>query len=429
MKTNLKRLLLLTILIATTGCANKSKKAIKKVTEEKYITAADILGNPKYLAISYGGYRQISRDIQPTIPQLKEDMKILAAMGIKILRTYNVQLQQAPNILKAIRELKSDDPTFEMYVMLGAWIDCQNAWTDKAPNHDIESENNAAEIKRAVALAKIYPDIVKIIAVGNEAMVNWATSYFVRPNVILKWVTHLQELKKLGELPESLWITSSDDFSSWGGGDASYHTKDLEKLIKAVDYISMHTYPMHNTHYNPEFWLAPESESGLSDHEKIESAMQRALNFSKAQYDSVSNYVKSLGVNKPIHIGETGWATVSNGHYSKNGSRATDEYKSGRYHELMRDWTNKSNISCFYFEAFDEQWKDAAHKLGSENHFGLINLKGQAKYALWDMVDRGVFDGLTRDGNPITKTYNGNKEALMQEVLVPPTHAEFSVTH
>jgi hypothetical protein len=31
------------------------------------ISAADILGNPKYLAISYGGFRQTSRDIEPTI--------------------------------------------------------------------------------------------------------------------------------------------------------------------------------------------------------------------------------------------------------------------------------------------------------------------------------------------------------------------------
>ena len=60
-------------------------------------------------------------------------------MGIKILRTYNVQLQHAPNLLKAISELKKEDPNFEMYVMLGAWIDCKNAWTDQNRNHDIES--------------------------------------------------------------------------------------------------------------------------------------------------------------------------------------------------------------------------------------------------------------------------------------------------
>ncbi|NMH89686.1 glycoside hydrolase family 17 protein [Flavivirga algicola] len=421
MKTSIKKILILFVLAAMLGCN-------KKPEEKMNITAADILGNPEYLAISYGGYRQTSRDIQPTIAELKEDMKILAAMGVKILRTYNVQLQQAPNLLKAIDQLKKEDPNFEMYVMLGAWIDCENAWTDKVPNHEVESKANAAEIDRAIALAKTYPDIVKIIAVGNEAMVRWATSYFVRPNVILKWVNYLQELKKLGELPKDLWITSSDDFSSWGGGDPSYHTPDLEKLIKAVDYISMHTYPMHNSYHNPEFWVVPENEAALSDHEKIEAAMLRAKTFAMSQYKAVSDYIKSLGINKPVHIGETGWATISNGHYGVNGSKAADEYKSGRYYQMIRDWTNQAGISCFYFEAFDEPWKDAKNKQGSENHFGLINLKGEAKYALWDLVDKGIFNGLTRDGQTIKKTYSGNKEILKINVLIPPV-AYQTVSH
>jgi hypothetical protein len=87
----------------------------------------------------------------------------------------------------------------------------------------------------------------------------------------------------------------------------------------------------------------------------------------------------------------------------------------------MRDWTNKEGISCFYFEMFDEQWKDANNPEGSENHFGLINLKGEAKYPIWDLVDKGVFRGLTRDGKTITKTFNGDREALMKTVLVPNT--------
>ncbi len=402
------------------GCNSKKKVKLEQKVE---MTAEKILGNPKYLAISYGGYRAASREVQPTIDELKEDMKILSAMGVGILRTYNVQpnLPHASNILKAIKELKKEDPNFEMYVMLGAWIDCLNAWTDKVPNHDVESPENKGEIARAVALAKQYPDIVKVIAVGNEAMVKWATSYYVQPNVILKWVNHLQDLKNKGELSKDLWITSSDDFSCWGGGDPLYHTEDLEKLIKAVDYISTHTYAYHNSHYNPEFWKTPHHLRNLSDKEKIDAAMLRALSFAKNQYSGVVNYMKSLGVNKPVHIGETGWATISSGHYGVNGSRASDEYKQGSYYKHLREWTKKDSISCFYFEAFDEQWKDAQNKNGSENHFGLINLKGEAKYPLWDLVDKGVFKGLNRNGNTITKTYNGNKEALMKDVLVPNT--------
>ena len=180
----------------------------------KEVTAKDILGNPDYMAISFGGYRDTSRDIQPTMAQLKEDMKILAAMNIKMLRTYNTKFAEATTLLNAISELKKDDPGFEMYVMLGAWIDCKKAFTGH-PKHDEEdAEANAEEIQRAVDLAIKYPDIVKVIAVGNEAMVKWAASYFVQPWVILKWVNHLQDLKKTGKLQKDLWITSSDNFAS-----------------------------------------------------------------------------------------------------------------------------------------------------------------------------------------------------------------------
>lgn len=419
MDKSLKLIIVGVVLATCFYCSPKQKEETNQLTK-KEVTAKEILGNPNYMAISYEGYRQKSREQQPTVAELKEDVKILSAMGIRILRTYNVQLPHASNLLKAIREIQTENPDFEMYVMLGAWIDCKNAWTDQTPDHDVESEQNEGEIERAVALANQYPEIVKILAVGNEAMVRWATSYFVQPSVILKWVNHLQSLKSEGELPKELWITCSDDFSSWGGADSSYHTEDLAKLVKAVDYISLHTYPYHNTHYNPAFWFVPEDQSQKSDIEKIDAAMLRAKDFAKMQYDSVANYVKSLGVEKPIHIGETGWASESDGFYGSEGSRATDEYKQGLYYKHMRDWTSASGISCFYFEAFNEQWKDAENPNGSENHFGLFTLKGEAKYALWDLVDKGIFEGLGRDGNPIVKTYGGDKEALLKEIMVPP---------
>ncbi|MEQ8927161.1 MAG: glycosyl hydrolase family 17, partial [Fulvivirga sp.] len=207
-----------TYLLSCTNTKNDESNNQETIRETKSVTAKDILGKPEYQAISYGGYRTKTREDQPTIPQLKEDLKILSALGIKILRTYNVQLPHAGNILKAITELKQEQKGFEMYVMLGAWIDCKNAWTELPPDHNIESEQNEGEIQRAVNLVNTYPDIVKVLAIGNEAMVKWAESYYVQPAVILKWVRHVQNLKKESMLPKDLWITSSDDFSSWGGG-------------------------------------------------------------------------------------------------------------------------------------------------------------------------------------------------------------------
>lgn len=424
----IKHISILLIALTMFSCAQQKDEKSEKESKIKAVTAKDILGNPKYQAISYGGYRKNTRDVQPTIAELKEDMKILHAMGIKLLRTYNVQLPHATNVVKAISELKKEDSNFEMYVMLGAWIDCVNAWTGQPVDHNVESAQNEGEIQRAVDLANEYPDIIKIIAVGNEAMVKWATSYYVQPWIILKWVNHLQELKKEGKLGKDVWITSSDNFASWGGGGNEYHVEDLSKLMKAVDYISMHTYPMHDTHYNPRFWGVAEDENKLSNLEKIDKAMERSVDYAKAQYKAVKRYMDSIGVNKPIHIGETGWASFSNGHYGDTGSKATDEYKEALFYKAMREWTNKNNISCFYFEAFDENWKDVQNTGGSENHFGLFTIDGKAKYALWNMVDKGVFKGLTRGGNPITKTYKGNKEALLIEVQMPPKNKELVIT-
>ena len=328
-------------------------------------------------------------------------------------------------MVKAIHELKQEDSNFEMYVMLGAWIDCAGAWTD-SPDHSVEdAEANAQEIERAVALAERYPDIVKVIAVGNEAMVHWAASYFVAPGVILRWVNHLQGLKANGTLPADLWITSSDNFASWGGGGAEYHNEDLNALIKAVDYVSMHTYPFHDTHYNPVFWSGEAlggEEVGKGNNGAVENAMARAVAYSQNQYAQVVAYVQSIDEDKPVHIGETGWASISDGFYGPEGSRAADEYKQALFYQGMRDWTQRAGISCFYFEAFDEPWKSAANPTDSENHFGLFTVDGEAKYALWPLVKHGVFDGLTRNGHPIQCSYSGETELLNRHVLHPAHH-------
>ena len=388
-------------------------------------SAAEIFGNPNYPAMAYGGYREKSRDFSPTVMQLKEDMQILHAMGVRLLRTYNTsQYPHARRLLAAIHELKLVDPSFEMYVMLGTWIESEKAWTDYANHHRGNVLNNDLEVKAAVALANQYPDIVKAIAVGNESMVQWAVKYFVYPKIILKWVNHLQDLKKSGELPEDLWITSSDNYESWGGGSKTYHTEDLAALVAAVDFISLHTYGFHDSHYNPDFWRVPAHEEGLSQKEMIRAAMQRSVEHAKAQYQAVVDYIDSLGLDKPAHIGESGWASIAAIDYGTTGSKAADEYKQSLFHQMMREWTDGEGISFFFFEAFDEQWKDRGSPRGSENNFGLIKLNNQVKYALWNLIDEGVLEGFTRNGQPLTKTYGGDLQALMADVETPPIKSQ-----
>lgn len=385
------------------------------------ISAKDILGNPNFPAICYGGYRTNTRKVEPTSSELIEDLKIIHALGFRIIRTYqSKEFPQSANLIRAIDEIKKSDPNFEMYVMLGAWIECESAWTDN-PNHSKGNyQKNKGEVDAAIELAKMYPDIVKIIAVGNESMVHWAATYFVSPTVVLNWVKYVQELKISGQLPEELWVTSSDNFASWGGGDSIYHNDALRELIKEVDYVSMHTYPFHDTHYNPSFWLREKGSQQGDPIESINAAMKRTSEYAYNQFKSTRQFIHSIDSLKPIHIGETGWATISNDNYGHGGSEAADEYKQKRYFDLTMEWTHAESISCFFFEAFDEPWKDSKDVNGSENHFGLITVDGKAKYLLWDAVDHDTFSGLGRNGKSIEKTFNGISDSILSNVQAPP---------
>ena len=170
----------------------------------------------------------------------------------------------------------------------------------------------------------------------------------------------------------------------------------------------------------PSFWNLNDSLSYLSIPDKVAIGMNGALSHAQSQYNSVKNYLKQLGVTKPVHIGETGWASSSNEKFGPGGSNACDEFKQGLFYKSIRTWTNSEGITCFFFEAFDENWKDQDNEGGSENHFGLFTLDGRAKYAIWDLVDKGLFKELSRDGIEIRKTYNGDEARVIQAVLPPP---------
>ena len=270
-----------------------------------------------------------------------------------------------------------------------------------------------------MALAQQHPDIVKVIAVGNEAMVHWAASYFRGPKGHLAVGQPPSRIESQGALARDLWVTCSDNLPP--GAAAARNTTMKTWKPDRSGGLRFHAHlPFHDTHYNPVFWsndtLRDKGQSA-SDNGTIEQAMERALAYSQNQYAQVVKYVEAIDESKKVHIGETGWASVSDGFYGPEGSRAADEYKQALFYHGMRKWTQSSGISCFYFEAFDEPWKSAANPTDSENHFGLFKADGEAKYALWPLVAQDAFDGLTRDGHTITNSYAGQREMLDRHVL------------
>ena len=156
-------------------------------------------------------------------------------------------------------------------------------------------------------------------------------------------------------------------------------------------------------------------------------AMDRAITYAQGQYQSVLDYMAELNIEKPVHIGETGWASIDDTAYGINGSKAADEYKQKAFHDRLRAWTDAEGISLFFFEAFDEQWKNADSPDHSENHFGLVTLDNELKYTLWGAFDEGRFAGLTRDGKPLRKSFSGALESLLASAVAPPFKSQMAL--
>ena len=379
-----------------------------------------LLGNANYPAICYSGHRMQTRTVgnTPSIAETKEDLKILSAMGIKLLRTYNTQqFPHTERTLQAIRELKQADPDFEMYLMMGVGIQCKNAFKEGTDHNVEDADWNRKEIDTAMRLAGEYPDIVKIIAVGNEAMVTWQV-HFVPAYTILKWVKVLKEARVDGRIPPKTLITTSDNWAALGG-EERYRSKDLAELMRQLDYVSLHTYAFHDTFYNHDLQWGPlPDETGLSPAGQVARSVKRAIAEQKKQYNTVKAYLQSIGVDKQVHIGETGWASLDNSHYGPDGTCAAYEYTAAVFYQAAMEWTRAENLTCCYFEAFDEPWKSKG-TAGSEGHFGLFTVDGKAKFALWGLVDKGCFSGLSRGGNSITKTHDGDKSKVLDKLVAP----------
>jgi hypothetical protein len=78
----LRHVLIFTLVLGMGSC---KERKMNENSINKNKSAAEFLGHPDYKAISYGGYRTLTREDQPSLSQIKEDLKILSALGIKVI--------------------------------------------------------------------------------------------------------------------------------------------------------------------------------------------------------------------------------------------------------------------------------------------------------------------------------------------------------
>ncbi len=299
--------------------------------------------NIKYKnSICYSGYRtgQKPGGKSPSYEEVKEDLLILKD-NWGYLRLYDCTVH-TETVLEVIKKEKLD-----MKVMLGTYIiaevNNQNcSWGGTYSNETLEAnkKHNKAEIERTIGMANRYEDLVFAISVGNEATVDW-TDHLVPVESIIEYV---RMVKKETIHP----VTFCENYVPW--------TNKLEPLVKELDFISIHTYPV---------WEYKD--------------IHQAMDYTKENYYSVANLYPEV----PVVITEAGWATNSNGRGIEP-HQVNQENQAIHCKELVT-WSKQNKILTFLFEAFDEEWKGSPEPLEPEKHWGLYGVDRKPKLVVKDL--------------------------------------------
>ncbi|MCB0535358.1 MAG: hypothetical protein KDC61_06645 [Saprospiraceae bacterium] len=291
-------------------------------------------------AICYSGFREGQRPggVYPTYDEVKEDL-LLLQQHWKYLRLYDVD-QHGETVLEIISKEKLD-----FKIMMGAFIEAEmnnygcpwGGGVYSGEQLEANKNSNVQKIRKLIQLARRYPDIIFSLSVGNEACVDW-TDHLVPAEQVLAYV---EELKGAATQP----VTFCENYVPW--------LHPLKPLAAAVDFISIHTYPV---------W----------EYKNI----RESLEFTKENYYAVAG----LYPDRPVVITEAGWATRSNGR-GIDPENVNEAYQKIYYESLMA-WTEKENILTFFFEAFDEPWKGSPEPLEPEKHWGLFRVDRTPKQVI-----------------------------------------------
>ncbi|WP_207632604.1 hypothetical protein [Foetidibacter luteolus] len=291
-------------------------------------------------AICYSGYRdgQQPGGICPSYNEVKEDLLILQPHW-KYLRLYDCD-EHAKTVLEVIR-----NEGFGFKVMMGAYIEAEMnnlgcPWGGGVYDECRLEENrqkNDEKILTLIEWANEFSDLIFCLSVGNEACVDW-TDHYVPVSRVAGFA---QKVKQHARQP----VTFCENYVPW--------LNKLKPLAEAVDFISVHTYPVWEYKH-----------------------IHESIAYTKENYESVAMVYPG----KPVIITEAGWATNSNGR-GINPEHVNEQNQKTYFEDLMR-WSETNDVLVFFFEAFDESWKGSPDLNEPEKHWGLYKTNRTPKLAM-----------------------------------------------
>ncbi len=313
-------------------------------------------------AVNYSPYRtsrseaDLSREVI-TPANVLQDLRLVQATGIGVIRLFSSRAF-AETVLRVIR-----DNGLNLKVQLGAYPN---------PVFDAASEaDNQAELDACIRLANTYRDIVATVSVGNETMVEWST-HKVDPALM---GSYIRKVRSAIQQP----VTTNDNFLFW---------RSAPKVITdVVDYAAVHTYPFLDTFYNPSAidWR----QKSVATEQRAAAMVGAAVAVAKSQFAEARDGLDKLNLKDlPMVIGETGWAAVDTAGGPALAFRA-HPVNQKMYFDAMQSWAAEGRRgngpqAVFFFQAFDEPWKQG------DDGWGLFNTNRQARYVVQGLGTCGV---------------------------------------
>lgn len=375
------------------------------------VSTTDLRALPtEYLArqaVSYSPFRTATsadtRDKETiTAAMVKEDLELLVQGNFRLIRLFDSSDKVAKLVLDVIADNKLD-----MKVQLGAYVNSFKYVDNPYKKEEIKA-GNALELNRAVALATHakYKDIVLVVSVGNETMVNWSTV----PIDPADMAGYIKFVRDRVTQP----VTTDDNFL--------FYSNPIPKVITdQIDFAAIHAYPNIDTEYPDSlFYWDWKQLSVPAGPARAVAMMDASIVALKKQFQDTRNALDSMGLSKmPIVIGETGWKARITGDQAFRAHPVNQKM----YFQRLETWRQESRVSgtgpanIFYFEAFDEPWKQG------DDGWGLFNVNRKARYVVQNLYPQTMWESTSlKDSDAvyfvppvITPAFTGNQFTLYSD--------------
>lgn len=265
--------------------------------------------------VSYAPFRRPGHSpFEPGLnipPKLIEEDLLLLAKVTNCVRTYGVDrgLDAVPALARKLG----------LRVVLGAWI-------------DRDATNNAAQMRRALALSHEYADVIDLLIIGNEVLLRGEQT----PAAL---ATLLDQARRTSAVP----VAYADVWEFW--------LRYGEILRPHVDVVAAHILP---------YW--EDNPVG------IEQAVEHIV--------TVNAKIRAFFSPLPVFVGETGWPAAGR----QRGAALPGPSEQTRFvRELLA--RQDPNLHYNLVEGFDQPWK---RQLEGEmgGYWGLFTADGQQRVRL-----------------------------------------------